>query len=268
MPRVTGFLRVLNTPGQRPDNSLPGMEGPVDPGYDIGMERPDNSLPGNGPVDPGYGIPLPPVINNSLPSHDYISTQPVPPTYPIDPSYGIPTRPGIWPQPPRPPHMHNPIRLIPVLPSHPIYELPERPDRPDNSLPITPPGGSVSHPIAPGGERPSGQPVPPPQSGRPDQGLPQPPGSVSQPIYLPGTVWPPLPPTMDDGKYLCFTWIVGIGYRWIVIDTNLSVTNPIGPGGEYPSQGLPPNQNYPSQGLPNAPARPSQGLPPTSEPKK
>ena len=35
MPFVSGFLRVRSGSGDRPDNTLPGAEGPVDPGYGI-----------------------------------------------------------------------------------------------------------------------------------------------------------------------------------------------------------------------------------------
>jgi hypothetical protein len=60
-----------------------------------------------------------------------------------------------------------------------------------------------SHPIYPGGEG-------------PDHELPLPPGAV----------WPPLPPDIG-GKILCFVWVVGIGYRWTVLDPDLKPSHPI-----------------------------------------
>jgi hypothetical protein len=159
---ISGYLI---TQGGGPNNELPGIGRPVDPGY--GVEQ---------PVDPGYGFPLPPVIDNGLPpapTHPIApggrpDQGPVRPTYPVDPGYGLPVAPGVWPDPPvttwPPPQ--------PVRPSHPIY-----------------PGGvGPEHPI----------------------------------VMPPGSVWPPLPPSIT-GKVLCFVWIVGVGYRWTVIDPGLKV---------------------------------------------
>lgn len=166
-------LAVITTfGGELPDNSLPGEQ----PGIDNSLPRPER------PVDPGFGIPLPPVIDNSLPK------PPHRPTYPVDPDYGIPTRPSVWPGPP----IHGKPPLPPLRPDLPIY-LP--PPNVDNSLPLHP-----------------------------------------------GAVWPPLAPGLD-GKLLAFVWIVGVGYRWTVIDTSLK-----------PDIGLPP-------GIDNT-------LPPSPGPKK
>jgi hypothetical protein len=187
MPRVTGYLQVVNDPGSV-DNTLPGIEGGI-----------DNSLPPvQGPVDPGFGYPLPPVRpSHGLPwAPGHISGGPVRPTYPVDPGYGLPTPPTVWPTPPV-----GPDNALPIAPSFPIYIPPDA--NPDNSLPLPP-----------------------------------------------GAVWPPLPPGVADGKLLCFAWIVGVGYRWAVIDTTLTIgggpatpppvasqgpgmpTQPIAPGGQ------------------------------------
>jgi hypothetical protein len=210
---------------------------PVDPGYGIpGGPGPDNSLPPfqggpghdlpgiEGPVDPGYGYPLPPVVDNGLPPvHGHPGHRPPRPDYPVDPDYGLPITPGIWPKPPLgtwPPPQ-------PIYPSHPIYILPPHPDQ---GLP-----GDQPHP---------------------DHGLPSAPGQPTHPIEMPpGSVWPPLPPAIQ-GKILAFCWLVGIGYRWIVIDPSLKPGFPSNPG-ERPDQGLPPVH-----------ARPGHDLPLTPEPKK
>jgi len=54
----------------------------------------------------------------------------------------------------------------------------------------------------------------------------------SQPIFLPegpdhtlpvppATVWPPLPPGIGiAGKGLALIWLVGVGYRWLVVQGN------------------------------------------------
>jgi hypothetical protein len=77
------------------------------------------------------------------------------------------------------------------------------------------------------------------------------------PIAMPpGSVWPPLPPAIK-GKILCFIWLVGIGYRWTVIDPSLS-----------PGNDLPPVHGHPDHGLPPSPGHPDQGLPPTAQPKR
>lgn len=155
-----------------PDNSLPGDQ----PGI-------DNSLPGwERPIDPGFGIPLPPVIDNKPPvgPPGHPGTGPVRPTYPVDPDYDFPVRPGLWPHPP----IHRPDNSLPIQPVRP-------------ELPIYyPPGGEVTPPI----------------------NLP------------PGSVWPPLPPSAK-GKFIALCWIIGVGYRWVVIDTSLKpdIGLPVGP---------------------------------------
>jgi hypothetical protein len=102
-------------------------------------------------------------------------------------------------------------------------------NRPPGSFPGFP--ARPSHPIAPGG-RPidpgwgveegggtAGQlpiwpvdpthPIAPPVPGEPELPPVDPP---------PGTVWPPLPPSVPAGKALVYAGIAGVGYRYIVID--------------------------------------------------
>jgi len=89
MPPVKGFLEIA------------------------GLGQPDQGLPPvQGPVDPGYGVPLPPIVSHPIapgggPTHPI-----APPTYPVDPDYGIPTAPGVWPQPPRPEHPDHLTLLV------------------------------------------------------------------------------------------------------------------------------------------------------------
>ena len=180
---------------------------PVDPGYGV-----DEG------VDPGYGVGEGGHPDQGLP--------PMRPGFgPVDPGYGVglppvidnglpggrptfPVKPdqGLPSAPgvwPKPPVGVWPP-MQPIYPSHPIY-------------PVEP--GTPSHPIA--GE----------------------PGTPTHPIELPpGSVWPPLPPAIG-GKILAFCWLVGIGYRWVVLDPSLK------PG--FPDQGLPgEGDTKPDQGLP------------------
>jgi hypothetical protein len=99
MPFVSGFLRVRRRAGH-PDQGLPGEEG----------GEVDNSLPGiEGPVDPDYGLPEPP---------PGVWPPPVP-AHPIQPAPHD-TPPGtIWPSPGRPAHPIAPGGS-PGAPSHPI----------------------------------------------------------------------------------------------------------------------------------------------------
>jgi hypothetical protein len=144
--------------------------------------HPDQSLPGHErPVDPGYGVSgdvvWPPV---SLP----------------------PLPPGVWPSPPV--GVWPPSR--PGIPSHPIVIYP--PVRPDQGLPPT---------------------GPPP---KPDQGLPGTSPSVDNTLPMPpATIWPPLPPGSGiAGKALILVWVVGVGYRWIVVGgTDIWPPPPPGP---------------------------------------
>jgi hypothetical protein len=130
MPFVSGFLRVRER--GHPDNELPGMEGPVDPGYghDMGGSI-DNSLPpGTPPI--GVNLPSPPPGIWPPPSFGR-------PIVPIGPDNTLPVQPGtIWPSPGRPPHAGN------VLPGtgHPGGGPMPGGEGPDNTLP----GGSGGRP--------------------------------------------------------------------------------------------------------------------------
>lgn len=110
-------------PGHRPDQGLPGGEGPVDPDYGIdagGHPSHPIELP-----EPPPGVWPPPTVGHPI--------QPLPPTD------GTP--PGtIWPSPGRPSH---PIARPPVRPDQ---GLPGAPGHPDQGLPGTPGGPAVSPP--------------------------------------------------------------------------------------------------------------------------
>ena len=101
---------------------------------------------------------------------------------PIDPGYGRPERPPI---------AVPPIALPPLPPGialPPIY-IP-----PSGQLPVLPHPPVAVPPIV----------IPEP----PDVELPGP----------PAVIWPPLPPgTGIAGKALALIWIVGVGYRWLVV---------------------------------------------------
>lgn len=111
MPFVSGYLKVKSGSGNYPDNELPGMENPVDPGYGIDLGAGiDNSLP-----EPPPGIWPPPNFGR--------------PIVPIGPDNTLPVQPGtIWPSPGRP--------------NRPDNSLPGSGGRPDNTLP----GGSGGSP--------------------------------------------------------------------------------------------------------------------------
>ena len=128
MPFVSGFLRARHTPG-RPDQGLPGHEGPVDPDYGI---------------DAGGGV-WPGVPDNSLPMPPPGVWPPLTPSHPIQPAPpGTP--PGvIWPPiygGGRPTHPiapggggGHPDQGLPGDQPHPDQGLPGSPPRPDHGLP-------------------------------------------------------------------------------------------------------------------------------------
>lgn len=188
-------------------NEHPGFEppevvGPIDPGFGVGLPPVDPGYghPAWGPTDPGYGN-RPPVD----PGYGR-------PTYPVRPDHDLPTPPNRWPMPPRP------VRPGHDLPGRPPHvgggPAPGRPDRPDQGLP-------------PSGARP-GHDLPVPIS--PSHPIYLPPPGVDNALPLPpGAVWPPLPPSLGETELLCFVWIVGIGYRWTVIDTSLKPGMPLPP---------------------------------------
>ena len=126
MPFVSGYLKVKSGSGNYPDNELPGMEGPIDPGYGIDLGAGiDNSLP-----EPPPGIWPPPSFGR--------------PIVPIGPDNTLPVQPGtIWPSPGRPNRPDNslpgsggrPDNTLPGSQPGPDNTLPGQPARPDNTLP-------------------------------------------------------------------------------------------------------------------------------------
>jgi hypothetical protein len=155
------------------------------------------------PVDPDYGV-----------DEGY-------PGAPGHPDQGLPGHPG---RPPRPPggrpidpgfgwgggeHPGNrPPGSFPGRPVDPGFGRPGaggRPVDPGYGVDIEGGGGSAGqlpvwpvdpdHPIAP-----------------PSPGHPLPP--VNPP---PGTIWPPLPPSVPEGKVIALVAISGVGYRYVVL---------------------------------------------------
>lgn len=189
------FLALI-TPlgsGGHPDQGLPqpplGIWGGAPPNYvDIG---------GPGP-QPGPGRPTHPIYNPPYPSQG-----PGFPTHPIAPG-GAP--PGIWggsgqpypdagfpgPQPGGPPGIWG----GPWQPPHPS----QGPGFPTNPIVLPPyePGGPpvyISHPIAPGGERPTHPIVHPPLPPPPDGEAVKPPPEDGGWGYAPGAGWGYFPGT-------------------------------------------------------------------------
>lgn len=112
-------------------------------------------------------------------------------------------------------------------------------------IPVPESGGPhPEHPIAPGGPPPTIWPSP----GHPEHPIVLPPlpgiwpspGTPTHPIFYPpypahpivipdnpekpiqqppGTIWPPLPPDtgLDNGTYALLIWVVGVGYRWLIV---------------------------------------------------
>lgn len=117
------------------------------------------------------------------------SHMPAPPQGPVDPGFGVP---------------------LPPVVSHPI--------EPGGSPPNYPIGPNQDLPTAPGVF-----PMPP---------IAGPPVAPSHPIIVPpddvppGAVWPPLPDSLPS-KILALVWIVGVGYRWAVLDLDADVAPPI-----------------------------------------
>jgi hypothetical protein len=148
---------------------------PGDPGY------PDNTLPGiEGPVDPDYGLPGGPGIM---------------------PPIALPPLPGIWPPAGV---VTPPIHYPPVVASPPIF-IPEAPPEVGGG-PSTPPPSVGGGPATPPGLHPGGGPLPP------------------------VGVYPPLPPSSGiNGKVAILVWVVGVGYRWFVVDAGLSAGTPLPP---------------------------------------
>lgn len=140
-----GYLNVEGMSGGYPGNELPGVEGPVDPGYGISADRPAHPIvippdaigPGVPthpiylPVYPGHPIVIPPgSLGPGSPSHPIYL--PVYPSHPIvippdavgpgQPSHPIVLPPlGIWSGPWLPPYPSQ----GPGFPTHPIVIPPE-----------------------------------------------------------------------------------------------------------------------------------------------
>jgi len=141
---MAGYLAYImpldGSPG-RPDNTLPGIGGPVDPGYGVGIER------------PSHPIALPPGSVSGTPEHPIYT----PPSAPGQPSHpivlppnsvgGTPEHPIYYPPTVWPPGGH---------PSHPIAPGGQppgiwggAPPWVDNTLPGSQPGVDNGLPVPP-----------------------------------------------------------------------------------------------------------------------
>jgi hypothetical protein len=117
------------------------------------------------------------------------------------PPIHIPPLPGIWPPAGV---VTPPIHYPPVIASPPIF-IPEAPPEIGGG-PSTPPPSVGGGPATPPGLHPGGGPLPPPG------------------------VYPPLPPSSGiNGKVAIVVWVIGIGYRWFVVDAGLSAGTPLPP---------------------------------------
>lgn len=144
---------------------------------------------------------------------------------PVDPGYGQPAPPPsvgggpvypptVWP-PGRPPTVGGgPIEPPPGVwppPGHPAHPLPEPPpsEGSDGKPEVWPPDHHVGHPLPPVIEVPPGE----------------------KPPQVPGTIWPPVEGLKGDVVIL--VWVPFVGFRWIVIDTDVKpgvpTPNPTGP---------------------------------------
>lgn len=164
------------------------------------------------PIDPGFGVD-----GGGIPDQGFNPDYPdqgLPPGSPGSPSQGLPGRP-----------------TFPGRPSHPIA-------RPPWEAEVWPPG-----PTDPGWgvDAPEpGVPAPPiyiPIG--PDQGLPPIAGHLPAPDPPPGTIWPPLPPSAPEGKTALLVWLVGVGWRYMVVTIPPpTVDNTVpGAGGEAQPKG-------------------------------
>jgi hypothetical protein len=168
---------------------------------ELGSGYPSQGLPGGPPVYPGQGLP-----GGGFPGQGY-------------PGQGLPGGPG-----------HHPGQPLPPFPGLPGQDLPNFPGLPGQPLP---PGGIAGQPLPPLPTVPGNQPgqpaLPialPPQHGT----LPIFPATPGNPLPIPpGVIWPPLGPNAPQGKAIALVAISGVGYRWTVIDTSLSVGWPLPP---------------------------------------
>jgi hypothetical protein len=173
---------------------------PIDPGFgNDGSEYPDQGLPG-APGHPGNALPGAP----GHPSQGLPWAPGRPDTGPIDPAKPWPPLP--WPPRPWPPVNWPPDASDPdwgvdagIAPSQPIYI----------------PGGEIDNSL-------------PPVHGHPSTG----------PV-LPGTVWPPLPPTVPEGKAALLAWFYRLGWRYVVVDVKPPIVDNSPPSGKPPVAGTP-----------------------------
>lgn len=125
---------------------------------------------------------------------------------PVDPGYGVVLPPVVDNSPPDRPSTWPPQR--PNYPVDPGYGLPTFP----NVWPNPPLVGGPAHPIR----------LPPLVPTHPIYTPPE----VSPPIAIPpGAVWPPLPPGLPR-VLIALVWIVGVGYRWAVLDGDAAIPTP------------------------------------------
>jgi hypothetical protein len=110
----------------------------------------------------------------------------------LHPDQGLPGRPG---RPPRPSH---PI-------TRPPWEVPWPPGPTDPDYGVDGDPGHVAPPIY--------LPIDP---AHPDQGLPPVAGHLPAPPE-PGYIWPPLPGEPPQGKAALLVWLVGVGWRYVVV---------------------------------------------------
>ena len=126
---------------------------------------------------------------------------------PVDPGFG--NRPG---HPPVDPGFGHGNPAHPWLPGHGGGA---NSGHIDNTLPVPPAPPSTKPPIQ------IWPPTAPIFPAGPDNELPP-----------AGSIWPPLPPGMPAGELLVLVYITGIGWRWTVIDTGLTVDNTLPPSPE------------------------------------
>jgi hypothetical protein len=194
----------------------PGGGGPVDP--DWGVD--EGGYPDQGLPGGGWGG-RPPHVGNRPPGSGrppHVGGGPAWPERPVDPGWG-------WGGSERPGHL--PAR--PGRPVDPDYGVGEGSA---GQLPVWP--VDPTHPIAP--------PIP---------GEPSPP--IDPP---PGTIWPPLPPSVPEGKVFAAVLIASSSgkkaFHYVVLDIPPAAPDqglPPTEGGEHPDQGAPPPVATPKRGI-------------------
>jgi hypothetical protein len=133
---------------------------------------------------------------------------------PVDPGFGVDEGGGFQPD-----HGFNPDHpsnaLPPGWPGRPVHPI-ERP--PQVWPPAWPPGPTDPNWGIDEGSRPGvpEQPIYLPVG--PDNSLPPVAGHLPAPNPPPGTIWPPLPPGLPPGKLAILVFIIGLGYRFVVVE--------------------------------------------------